>query len=66
MKGYKFQVNWGKQIIIYILLIAEAIVMLETRDYILCIGIVILIFLLNIKIIKNIIKQMVCKLKGTV
>ena len=66
MKGYKFQVNWGKQIIIYILLIAEAIVMLETRDYILCIGIVILIFLLNIKIIKNIIKQMVCKLKGAV
>lgn len=64
MKEYPFKINWFKQLILYVLLFLEATVMIVFQDFIVCISLTVIMCLLNIKIIKSIIRETITKLCG--
>lgn len=57
MNEYPFEVNWHRNIILYLLLVFEIFVMLAFQNYYICIALVICMCVLSMDIIKRIIKQ---------
>lgn len=64
MQGYTFKVKWLKQAMMYVLLIIEGTVMVIFHNYAICIGILVIISLLNAKEIIQIAKMVCNKIKN--
>ena len=58
MKEYPFAIKWHKNIVLYVLLVVEIVVMLAFQNYIICIAITVGMCMLSKDILINIIKQM--------